>query len=433
MALNALKVLTITSAVALAAAGCGSGSPAQPSSVIAGSVGTSFAAARPVSPLDHAAVTFASQPVVMAVSNGVSTSGAGVTYIFEVSTDSGFASKVFTKEGVVAEAGAVTHQTIPATLAGGATYYWHARTNSGGSLGPFSATVSFVLGPQVTLGAPVPVSPAQGATAAASGLTLIVNNVAHTGPVGTISYRFDVADSSSFNHVVFTGTKSEQSGGQTSITVSTTLSAGVTYFWRVVATDPGSTVTSTSLAVSFGVTTFDLNNAIMMDSPPDFAKWDETTKISSVQFSDFSFNVDFDRREGPNRWIDQDFGDGGGGTLQYTLGMCLNVGGQWYCSAVVQFWFERDLEASTPPAYVARNWFYDARWGPMQGHQPADGETVGLFVGAGNLRGAKFTLIDCPQVCERSNVQLVTWQNGGDKLYTFSSAVHSAVHRFFGR
>ncbi len=432
MALKALKTLTVASAVALAVAGCGSGSPAQPSSAIVGSVGTSFAAARPVTPLDRANVTFASQPVVMAISNGVATGASGVTYIFEVATDSAFANKVFTKEGVVAETGTVTHQSITTSLTGGTTYYWHARTNSGGSLGPFSATVSFVLLPQVTLGVPVPVSPAQGATAASSGLGLTVNNVTRTGPAGTISYRFDIADSSAFTHIVFTGTTSEVAGtSTTSLPVTVTLTPGVTYFWRVTATDPTSSVTSVSVAPSFSVTTFNPATAIIMSSPPSLMSWDVTATITSVEFTDDAFLVDFDRRDPPdgNRWPDLEFAPGSDETLQYTLGMCLNIGGQWYCSAVVQFWYGRELTASTPPSYVAQNWFYDpARWGPMFGHQPADGETVGLFVGSGNLRGR--TSDDCPQICERSNVQMVTWQNEGDTLYTFAAGL---VHRVLGR
>ena len=35
----------------------------------------------------------------------------------------------------------------------------------------------------------------------------------------------------------------------------------------------------------------------------------------------------------------------------------------------------------------ARNWAYDARWGPMMGHQPFAGEQMGFFVSSGNARG----------------------------------------------
>ena len=431
MNLKALKILTVTSALALAAAACGSGSPAQPSSVIAGSTGTSFAAAHPVSPLDRATVSFASQPVVMAIANGAATSASPVTYTFEVATDSAFATKVYTKDGVAAESGTVTHQSIAATLPGATTYYWHARTNAGGSSGPFSATVSFVLGPQVSLQTPVPSFPAQNGVTSSTGASLSVVNVGRSGPAGVINYRFDVADSSSFSHLVFSGTQAEQSGGTTGITVNVRLSSGVTYFWRVTATDPVSGVSSVSPAQTFTVTSFNVATINMVSSPSAFPTWDQTAKITSVEFSDDAFQVDFDRRDGPNRWPDLQFAPGSDGTLQYTLGMCLEIprqSGSWYCSAVVQFWYGRELTASTPPSYVGQNWFYDSkRWGPMAGDQPQDGETVALFVGTGNLRNQLSN--DCPQVCERSNFQLVTWQNYGDKLYEFATAFRHILGR----
>ena len=66
---------------------------------------------------------------------------------------------------------------------------------------------------------------------------------------------------------------------------------------------------------------------------------------------------------------------------------------------------------SAPPSLIGREWFYDpARWAPMLGYQPQDGETDGIFVAAGNLRdGNNFTQASCPRVCERSNVAFVQW------------------------
>src|SRR5262249_681986 len=116
------------------------------------------------------------------------------------------------------------------------------------------------------------------------------------------------------------------------------------------------------------------------------------------------------------------------GSLQYTLGMCVNISGHWYCSAVVQFWYGRELTASAPPSLVGREWFYDVgRWGPMLGYQPSQGETVGLFVGSGNLRdGGAFPQASCPRVCERSNVALVPWTNGVAS-YVFSGLGRSIL------
>jgi len=99
--------------------------------------------------------------------------------------------------------------------------------------------------------------------------------------------------------------------------------------------------------------------------------------------------------------------------------MGLNINSQWYCSAVIQYWFGRALGAS---AAIARDWFYDpARWGPMAGYQPSLNEIVGIFVCEGNCRG--ITQANASPARERSNVVLVPWY--GISTYT------SAASRFF--
>jgi len=126
----------------------------------------------------------------------------------------------------------------------------------------------------------------------------------------------------------------------------------------------------------------DLSQATILNSPTDLAAWSRTAAITTVDFSSGQMVVDFDRRDGPGRWPDVPFGDGG--SLEYTLGLCENIGGRWYCSAAIQYWYGRDLGASTA---IARDWYYDPiRWGPMAGYQPAWGELVGVFVVAGNAR-----------------------------------------------
>jgi hypothetical protein len=66
--------------------------------------------------------------------------------------------------------------------------------------------------------------------------------------------------------------------------------------------------------------------------------------------------------------------------------MCLKLNSQWYCSAAIQYWDGREPVA---PTSIAENWYYDAnRWGPMAGHQPANGEQIAIWVGQGNLRGS---------------------------------------------
>ena len=122
--------------------------------------------------------------------------------------------------------------------------------------------------------------------------------------------------------------------------------------------------------------------------------------------------VDFDRRDGPNRWPDV-VPPGWAGPIQYTVGMCRNIASQWHCSAVVHFWYGRSLDDTAPPSQFWREWWYDsARWGPLANNPPQEGELVGVFVAAGDVRRRFFTRETCPRVCEISNVALVPFTSG---------------------
>ncbi|HYM24564.1 MAG TPA: hypothetical protein VEU08_15210 [Vicinamibacterales bacterium] len=387
--------------------------------------GITLVSPSPQSPADGAQVKFTDQPLVLTTKNAVTTGKTALTYTFQVASDAAFASMVFSQGGV-AQGSGTTSLTI-SKLAGAKSYYWRAMATSGSTNSLPSRARGFTVGPEIVIQAPTPLSPQNNANANGSSPTLTTSNATRTGPAGDITYLFEVADSSAFTNIVYTGTAAENSSGQTSLTVPTTikLAANAIYYWRVTATDKVNNVSSAPSSVfTFKFVPFDMRQAVIHNSPPDLGFWDVSAHVTSVHFTDSEFDVDFDRRDGPNRWIDLDFGDGGGGSLQYTLGMCVNLSGTWHCSAVVQFWYGRDLGASAPPWSVYETWFYDpARWGPMAGYQPQDGESVGIFVGHGNLRGKSYTGADCPQICDRSDVAFTTWYNEGDTLETFGSAL----------
>ena len=270
--------------------------------------------------------------------------------------------------------------------------------------------------PKSCLQAPVLASPGSGAAVSGT-ISLVTNNVQRSGPVTGITYRFDLSNTTAFSPALASANIPEQQGASTSWSPNVTFGAG-TYYWRVQAFDNASGVSSPASAVSgFSYQPFDLHQATIVSSPQDFANWAETAKITAVQFFPDSFWVDFDRRTGPGRWPDVPFGDG---SLEYTLGMCINKDGHWDRSAVVQFWFERDSSASGVPSHVNFEWFYDfARWGPMTGYQPQEGETVGFFVCAGDCRNNDAG--DRSYVKERSNVAFVPWSNSGNGYFTFSN------------
>lgn len=425
-----LKSLSIYTALALAvaAAACTKTSPTRPTdtasvasteSVTDAKAGITITTPVLVSPTDGERFRYAEQPLTLTIRNAASTGSSGTTYLFQVASDAGFASIVYSKDGVAEGGNGQTSLKID-TLAGQKDYFWRARANAGSLAGPFSKGRQFNVGPQVVIQAPTPVSPANGGQASGSQPSLTVANASRTGPAGPITYRFELSDSSSFGNLIGVATVSEQSGGQTTAEVAASLVTNGTYYWRVRADDSSNGVSSPYSSVSsFRYVPFDLSQAIIVNSPQDLARWPETTKITMVNFTVESFQVDFDRRQSGNKWPET-VPPGWSGGIQYTLGMCVKPNQNWYCSGVVQFWDGRSLDDSTPPSYVGRNWFYDGRWAPILGYQPSNGEQVGLFVGSGNLRdGNGFTEASCPRVCERSNVAMVEWHNDDPALFTF--------------
>ena len=396
MALSRFR-LTLTAAmagVALAVA-CSSPNPNTPS--------VSFVTPTAQTPSNNATFNYADQPLSLKISNAAKTGAATTTYSVEVASDPGFSNKVFTKDGLAEDASGVT--TFPITVLGGnTTYFWHSRAVVSSVPGVFSATQTFFVRPQITIQPPGTFAPANGTSAVGARPVFTANDAVTTGPASTLFYNFQVASASSFaaGTIVATGIIQEQPN-QTTFTPSADIGAGA-YFWRVQAQDLTNGISSPfSSTVSFNVLPFDMRQASILDNPANEASWPVTTSITSIVFTPISFEVDFDRRTSADRWPDFPFGSG---SIQYTLGMCVNPGGagHWYCSAVVLFWFGRDLDSSTPPEYVGQNWFYDSRWAPILGYQPQPGETVGLFVVQGPQRDGQDTT-----VLERSNVAFTPW------------------------
>jgi len=159
-----------------------------------------------------------------------------------------------------------------------------------------------------------------------------------------------------------------------------------------------------------------LSSAVIHNSPLNVASWPITSRINAVELRPNGIYFDFSKKDGPGRWPDWT-PPGWDGPLQYSAGMVLNIGGQLHASAPVEYWY--GLQASGgPPSQYALNWFYDpARWAPMTYHQPAVGETIGLFVCAGDCRNR--TDGSGSPVKERTNVVTVTMPTDAGARFTF--------------
>jgi hypothetical protein len=373
------------------------------------------------------------QPIALTVGNASTSGVRPLSYVFDVAADAGFTNKVFTRDGIVPGDGGQTTMRLPDALASGRSYFWRARAQDGANTGPYTSSDFNVFTP-VVLNAPVLIAPVNDVTVNSLRPRFSFSNASRSGPAGAITYAVQVSESSAFSSGL-QWTVAEQPG-QTNLDAPSDLPAGIQLFWRVLASDP-TTKGPFSATASFHTPVpvvlpppgpgpadgIDVGQVTFLNNPPDVGSWARTAKITFIQFRSDALIVDFDKRTGAGRWPNLPFNPGdppGAGGIQYTLGLCFNIGGRWYCSAAVQFWQDRPLEAAAAPSSIPQTWYYDARrWGPMAGYLPAQGETVGIFVVAGNVRNVLNSSLLIAR--ERSNIVLVPFDRGNGTVFTFSS------------
>jgi hypothetical protein len=152
----------------------------------------------------------------------------------------------------------------------------------------------------------------------------------------------------------------------------------------------------------------DLRSAVITGgSPADVGSWPITTQITGMDFASNGVRVDFSKKSGAGRWPDV-VPPGWDGPIQYTLWMVVNIGGRWYTSGGVEYWYGLERQGG-PPSQFAYNWYYSPQvWGPLANHQPANGEQTGFFVTAGDHRVKNVTAVR-----ERSNVVVLPFPSGG--------------------
>ena len=175
------------------------------------------------------------QPLTLLAENAGSNGPRPLTYDFEVAVDAGFSNKVFVVEGVTPGSGGRTSVRLADRLAPEHSYYWHVRAKDGANTGPYSAPASFDVFTVIVIESPAPVAPGPNVDGQPLRPTFVVNNAAHSGPVGSLSYLFELADSDSFANKAFL-TVPEQAN-QTSLTSPQDLLYSTVYYWHVRAFD----------------------------------------------------------------------------------------------------------------------------------------------------------------------------------------------------
>ena len=308
-----LRSVGIWSAIALfiASTACTKASPTRPSDATASGAtasvtdaltGVTLTSPSLITPTVNQQFKNVEQPVTLTIKNAVTSGATALTYSFEVATDAAFAAKVFTKDGVASGSGTTALKIDK--LAANKSYFWRARAQSGALFGPYTEGRGFGIGPEVILSQPVNGDPQPNATVGEQP-TLNVNNVVRSGPNGPIFYRFEISESTTFASLVYSVTVAERTDRNFTGTDVTAKLLEKTYYWRVIATDPANAVTSApSNPSAMNVQPFSLQQATILDSPDNFAFFTETAKITTLIMGPSGINVDFTKKNGPDRWPD---------------------------------------------------------------------------------------------------------------------------------
>lgn len=395
--------LAASAIACLAAAACSSSSPTQPTAA-AGDATASVTVPRPVSPAAGAQIRNVDQPITLVVANAVLTQSAAATYTFEVSSDSGFSSKAYSKAGVVAGSGGQTSLTID-KIASGTNYFWRARAEGGGTTGPFTPARAFTIGPAIVINAATLVSPISNAGTAARP-TFTVTNATRSGPIGALTYKFEISTNSAFSPVLTTATVNEGTS-RTSFTPSFDLPAETALFWRVTVSDAANGVTGpTTLPASF-TTTFaiDLKKVVYLNSP-DVSSWPQTAVLSLVEQDGAGDGPVCLSYTDPG-WPDSRWPFGG---PDPNFGVYAN---QWYFARINGTWYGGAGEwiyrgaSSCKAGQGTRTIGPDAGFGPpFNTWVPQVGELVGFMVSSVARNGPVKRTVD-----ERSNVIVQPWRD----------------------
>jgi hypothetical protein len=186
------------------------------------------------------------QPIRLVVQNATSNGVRPLVYTFEVSGDSNFSNKVFSRSNVAPGDSNKTSVQID-RLEIGRAYYWRAWAEDGANTGA-TATAGFEIQPKPAVTPPNAIAPVNNELIGTTTPTITVNNALFVGPVGPLAYEFQVANDQAFARLIAAGIVPEGNGRTTFN--SSPLTNAATMFWRVRASD-GETTSGWSGTQSF--------------------------------------------------------------------------------------------------------------------------------------------------------------------------------------
>jgi hypothetical protein len=238
---QSLSVLAVVAGLALVSA-CEAKKSSNPLSPnVAGPIaGVEIGAPKLLEPASQVNIAELSQPIKLLIENSWTTGDRPLSYLFEVASDPEFKSKVFARDGVAPGGNGRTQLTLSDKLTANRTYFWRARASDGANASAYAATASFNVQPPAVIRTPVPTDPINDERTSSRRPWLTVRNADKSGPVGHVTYHFEVARDAGFGNVV-TRLSTGEGGGSSRTLVNVDLAPQQRYFWRARGSGGGAT------------------------------------------------------------------------------------------------------------------------------------------------------------------------------------------------
>ncbi|HJZ78640.1 MAG TPA: hypothetical protein VKE51_43230 [Vicinamibacterales bacterium] len=227
-----LAIIPLTAATA-----CTTSKSANPlSPEVAGPIpGVQISAPKTLEPSSGVKIPVDQQPLTLLAENAGTTGVRPLSYVFQIAADAGFTNIVFSREGVEPGDGGRTSLRLPDRLAPERSYFWRVKAQDGANTGPFSTAAGFDVFTPIVIEPPDLVSPAFNQVDTPLRPTFVVNNAVRSGPVGAITYMFELSDTNTFANKVFQEVPEQPN--QTSVTPGSDLGYATVYYWHVRAFD----------------------------------------------------------------------------------------------------------------------------------------------------------------------------------------------------
>ncbi len=343
---------------------------------------------------------FAQQPITVTIANAARSGGAAVTYDVQVASSDTFSTLVASVTDVAENSGSTTTVTLPA-LQGDRTYYWRSRATVDGVSSAFSATRSFVVRAQVTIQAPVVLSPGDQGRVFTGRPTFTVRNAVRTGDAGALTYEFQVSSVASFSTIAASGTVAEGST-ETSWAPASDLPLGH-FYWRARAIDATNQVTGAFSATPVferRPTTgdfFDLATATIVLGSADVANWPVTAQVTSASANWSEVCI---YHSTLSSWPSTAFFDDPAELVQGNQWMFAFINGKWYGGS--GRWFRPGQPCKGISADPFSGTFYQDQTEPLRSYVPRVGDMIGLMATTPNRFWPAMSTLN-----QRTNVVLV--------------------------